>query len=427
MAAKSKAMAVAAGAAAALAYYLRRKRRAARREFLATHTKIALLASERGAVVTMSPATSTVTFFKGSPRRVANKLRTRVAEIVRANPWLAARLDDDENGELALFVPPELPERFAVRDDIAVERTPYASLVAALAPVLCGTSVECRGTAKPLFQVSLVSCANDQYALVVSANHSLLDGHGYYRIYNMLSEGAPVESLDPARKFHIPAKMVAAMNNERSLLQQASPGFLFRFITAQVRNALMRETHCHAFYIDEDWVAERKATADGVAFVSTNDCITSEFCSLLNCDVALMAINFRNKIDGCGDEDVGNYEDLLAYTPRDYASPSLIRRSVTGPRYFRASGAPLPSNLEHLSSSYGAITNWATFARPLELDGVQQLHLPLLDWNASTPPSVFGAMVVFRPKAGCLAAFVGGSRAFVEKVRRSGMVGEAVL
>ena len=428
MAAK-RAVAVAAGAAAAI-YYWRRRRRAARMKLLATHTKIRLLESERGAVVTMSPATSTVTFFKGSPRRVANKLRTRVAEIVRANPWLAARLDDDENGELALFVPPELPERFAVRDDIAVERTPYASLVEALAPVLCGTSVEVRGTAKPLFQVSLVSCANDQYALVVSANHSLLDGHGYYRIYNMLSEGAAVESLDPARKFDVPSKMVAAMHDERSLLQQASPGFLFRFITAQIKNAVAPSTHCHAFYIDEDWVAARKATADGVAYVSTNDCVVSEFCSLLNCDVALMAINFRGKIDGCGDSDVGNYEDLLAYTPRDYASPSLIRRSVTGPQYFRASGAPLPTNLEHLAATYGAITNWATFAQPLELDGGgarQELHLPLLDWNASTPPSVFGAMVVFRPKAGRLAAFVGGSSAFVGRVKASGMVGEAVL
>ena len=324
-------------------------------------------------------------------------------------------------------MPPELPELFAERRDIAVERTPYASLVAALAPVLCGTSVECRGTAKPLFQVSLVSCANDTYALVVSANHSLVDGHGYYRIYNMLSEGASVESLDPARKFDMPDKMVAAMHDERSLLQQASPGFLVRFITAQIKNAIAPSTHCHAFYIDEDWVARAKRDADGVAFVSTNDCVVSEFCSLLNCDVALMAINFRGKVDGCGDDDVGNYEDLLAYTPRDYASPSLIRRSVTGPSYFRASGAPLPTNLEHLSATYGAVTNWATFARPLELDGVQQLHLPLLDWNASTPPSVFGAMVIFRPRAGCLAAFVGGSRAFVEKVRRSGMVGEAVL
>ena len=50
--------------------------------------------------------------------------------------------------------------------------------------------------------------------------------------------------------------------------------------------------------------------------MSTNDCITSEFCSLLKCDVALMAVNFRGKIDGCGDDDVGNYEDLIAYTPR---------------------------------------------------------------------------------------------------------------
>ncbi|CAH0373302.1 unnamed protein product [Pelagomonas calceolata] len=427
MPATSKAVAVAAGAAAALAYYLRRRRRAARMKLLATHTKIALLASERGAVVAMSPATSTVTFFKGSPRRVANKLRNKVAAIVEANPWLAARLDDDENGELALFVPPELPELFAERRDIAVERTPYASLVAALAPVLCGTSVECRGTAKPLFQVSLVSCANDTYALVVSANHSLVDGHGYYRIYNMLSEGSKVESLDPARKFDVPSRMVAAMHDEHSLLQRAPPGFLLRFITAQIKNAVAPSTHAHAFYINEAWVAARKATADGVAFLSTNDCVTSEFCSLLNCDVALMAVNFRGKIDGCGDDDVGNYEDLIAFTPRDYASPSLIRRSVSGPQYFRATGAPLPTNREHLAASYGAVTNWATFAEPLELDGVQQLHLPLLDWNASTPPSVFGAMVVFRPRAGRLAAFVGGGSTFVERVKASGMVGEAVL
>ena len=60
--------------------------------------------------------------------------------------------------------------------------------------------------------------------------------------------------------------------------------------------------------------------------------------------------------------------------------------------------APLPSNLEHLSATYGAITNWATFARPLEIDGVQQLHLPLLDWNASTPPAVFGAVVAPPPQ-----------------------------
>mmetsp|Transcript_4307 Transcript_4307/g.13061 ORF Transcript_4307/g.13061 Transcript_4307/m.13061 type:complete len:141 (+) Transcript_4307:3-425(+) len=140
-----------------------------------------------------------------------------------------------------------------------------------------------------------------------------------------------------------------------------------------------------------------------------------------------MAVNFRGKIDGCGDDDVGNYEDLIAFTPRDYASPSLIRRSVSGPQYFRATGAPLPTNREHLAASYGAVTNWATFAEPLELDGVQQLHLPLLDWNASTPPSVFGAMVVFRPRAGRLAAFVGGGSTFVERVKASGMVGEAVL
>ena len=168
-------------------------------------------------------------------------------------------------------------------------------------------------------------------------------------------------------------------------------------------------------------------------FVSTNDCIVSCFLSCLDADCGLMPVNFRGKLDGCDEHWAGNYEDLITYMRPDYATPALIRKSVGVPgdrRYRRAAEPPtaMLTNTQWLGgATVGVMTNWATFARPLELDGVQQLHLPLLDWNASTPPSVFGAMVIFRPRAGCLAAFVGGSRAFVEKVRTSGMVGEAVL
>jgi len=240
-----------------------------------------------------------------------------------------------------------------------------------------------------------VPCADDAnaYALVVSANHSLLDGHGYYKFFNMLSDDAAVQSLDPTRRKDV--NIVEAMGGELSLMQQSPPGFLARFIGGQLRNSLMKETAFTGFYIDDAWLKSRKReAADGVPFVSTNDCVVSEFCTRLGCDVALMAINFRGKIDGCGADLVGNYEDLLAYTPEDYATPARIRESVAAAPYMRATGAPLPTNFQHLSATYGAITNWTTFARPLKgFD--QELHVPLLDWQASTPASCFGAMVIF--------------------------------
>jgi len=422
-----------AGAALAL---LRLRDRARRRERLAGHAKVSLLPNERGAIICMSPSTSTVTFFQGSLDEAAKKLAPRVAAIVRANPWLAAVLDDDESGELAAFVPPDAAEKccFEVRDDVSLRRdAPYVTLVDALAPVLVGTSLEARGTGAPLWRVSLVPIARrwsftsleGAYALVVSANHSLLDGHGYYQIFNMLSDGAPVEALRAERKAELPGRIVEAMGGEVSLMQQNKPGFLARFIGGQVRNALFPATAFHGFYVDGAWLAARKReAADGVPYVSTNDCVVSEFCSTLGCDLALMAINFRGKVEGCGDADCGNYEDLIAYTPADYATPALVRKSIAGAPYFRATAAPLPTNLGHLTAQYGAVTNWSTFAKPLVVNGFDQdLHLPLLDWNASTPASVFGAMVIFTPKKGAIAAFVAGSRAFVERAKASGMVG----
>ena len=132
--------AVTAGAAA-LAVLLRLRERARRRERLAGHAKISLLPNERGAIICMSPSTSTVTFFQGSLDEAAKKLAPRVAAIVRANPWLAAVLDDDESGELAAFVPPDAEEKccFEVRDDVSLRRdTPYVKLVDALAPARGG-------------------------------------------------------------------------------------------------------------------------------------------------------------------------------------------------------------------------------------------------------------------------------------------------
>jgi hypothetical protein len=407
-----------AGAVALVVHSLIRKRqlglRAAR---LAKHTeKLDLLPNERGPIICMAPPSSTVTFFRGSHASAQKYLSQRVTEIVLANPWLASILEFDESEKLAgmYSLPCQLvlllmcctrsldcavtrvpntrgtayyPDaatasricRLEFRDDIVLSlaRSTYAEIVHGLAAALCKTSEQSVGTAEPLWRVSIVPDADEpseRFSVVVSGNHSLLDGHDFYRLQSMLSSDSSVEALNPVRKKDIPSKILTAMGGEPSLLARSPPGFIMRFIGGQLWNALFPATRAIGFYVSEAWIMEQKKLAENrellhskesVRFVSTNDVLVSTFCKLLACDVALMAMNFRGRVSDCNAEDVGNYEDLLCYTPSDYASPALIRKSVSSEGAYEGAAQPrsqMPTNLEHLSgATYAAITNWSTF------------------------------------------------------------------
>ena len=436
---------VAAAALAVQQLLARRRRQQRSAELAADYTKLALLPSERSPVICMSPAMSTVTFFRGSLAAAEKHLAERVAAIVGANPWLASVLEiDAETGQMEAYYPKpgRKPQQkfFAVRKDVQLSRegesaTSYGAMVHALAPVLCKPSTESVGTEAPLFSVALLPdpASPNRYAVAVSANHSLLDGHGFYAVSNMLDEAAEVRALRPERTQAFPARMLEATGGEASLMSQCPPGFLGRFIFGQLRAAIFPQTEALAFELSAEWVAAQKAAAAAggeVPWVSTNDCVVSAFCNCLHPDTALMAANFRGRVEGCGDADVGNYEELIGYMRGDYERPALLRRSVAEAPYRRA-GEPataMLSNWQHFcgGATYGAITNWSTFARPLSLGGgsEQELHLPLFDWAKACPACVFGSLVIFQAAAGRVAAMVAGKQELVDAVRASGMVGK---
>ena len=414
------------------------KRDTATADRLRGHTRIALLPSERGPLICKSPPTSTVTFFRGSTAAAGRYLEGRVAAIVEANPWLGSVLDrDPDGGEMALYRPPDggSSRRFRRRDDVRLGRgdASYRHMVGALEGATCRTSEESVGTEAPLWQVSLVPDAREPdhgFALVVSANHSLVDGHGFYRLYGMLSRETTVEALSPVRKQELAARILEATGGEPSLMAASPPGFLLRFVGGMLRNKLFPATESLGFVVDPAWIEGRKAASrgDDAPYVSTNDVITSAFFRACEPDCASMTINFRGRVEGCTDDDVGNYEDMVTYMPADFETPALIRRSVTGPPFVRAAVPPtrMLTNRQHLGAKYAVITSWATFARPLRIDGAEEtLHLPLFDFPATTPASVLGAMVVFKPRPGKedVACLCGGSRDMIERVRASGMVG----
>ncbi|KAG1675756.1 hypothetical protein FOA52_012412 [Chlamydomonas sp. UWO 241] len=428
---------------------------------LANLIKLDLLPGDKSFAICQSAPTSTATFFTGDTAAAQQYFSKRVAEIVSANPWLASVLDRDPgSGAMAVYYPPPGADAdaaargcFEVRGDIALSRgsTPstYIKTVAALAPALCKTSIRSVGSGTPLWRVCVVPDAHDpggRFALVVSANHSLLDGHGYYAVYNMLCAKADVRALSPVRKQELTAKMLQAMGGEPSLLQAAPMGFMLRFIGGGIWNAIFPATCALGFHVSDAWVGAQKAAAKEAAatlkvgsgsaataapFVSTNDVLVSAFCVALRPTLATMAINLRGRVQGCEEGDVGNYEDVISFAPADYSSPLLIRKSVAGGDgrpYARAADPPtrMPTNWEHVrGATYAAITNWATFAGALTVPGAEQsLHLPLFDFPATTPAKVFGAMVIFRPGAGKgTAVLVAGTRQLIEAVEASGMVG----
>mmetsp|Transcript_16868 Transcript_16868/g.42550 ORF Transcript_16868/g.42550 Transcript_16868/m.42550 type:complete len:165 (+) Transcript_16868:800-1294(+) len=82
-------------------------------------------------------------------------------------------------------------------------------------------------------------------------------------------------------------------------------------------------------YVDKDHVQQRKAQAEGVSFVSTNDVVTSELLNFPHLDVGSMALNFRGKLPQLEHTDAGNYQNVLVYGKGDAASPSLVRQSVS--------------------------------------------------------------------------------------------------
>ena len=85
----------------------------------------------------------------------------------------------------------------------------------------------------------------------------------------------------------------------------------------------------------------------------------------------------------------------------------------------------MPTSCEHVGCTYGAITNWATFARELNLPGARQTqHIPLFDFQKSTPACIFGAMVIFKPKDGEIACCIAGKQELIDEINQSGMVGK---
>jgi hypothetical protein len=174
--------------------------------------------------------------------------------------------------------------------------------------------------------------------------------------------------------------------------------------------------------VDEKKIAAIKTSlmqeGDGtVPFVSTNDIIASWFLSDCQCDLLLVALNFRGRLDNHTDDMAGNYENCLYYRKEDVASPALIRKSVQDLKRAVTKDRDL-SSFDMARQHCGICTNWASFfdsSTAMSLPGCQFLtHLPLVD-TKSTLPCTMAMCVIFQARPQQLGILISGTP---EKLKR---------
>ena len=394
------------------------------------------------------PPVTTVTLYEGAVP--IDFLRHRLAMILDKNPWLTSRIvkKSTEDREVALAytktfeLEHTIDRHFTVSapgDVSFVLSMPYEALVKALLPVQCPRSKPATDEDEPLFKVAVIPIDTEEidqnqaaplqqamtlpgFALVVSMNHTLGDGHTYYKLYGMLNAKTDVEVLNPVRVAGFEeAKTEIVGEKENTMFMSAGVGLgiMGAYVGAKIFRRRPQNVCIHQ--VDPDWVSREKAKAkqEGqVPFVSSNDVISSWFFREMKSDMNIMLANFRSRtpsILDLNEQHVGNYEANVPYFQGDVETPALIRqsiRNVDGGFRARRAGSPpteIPKFFTLVRNKSTLITNWATFYQDVVLQDDSEgkepqphnpkLHFPILETDGIIT-SVWNNAIIFCPRAG---------------------------
>ena len=390
------------------------------------------------------PPVTTVTLYEGAAP--VEFLRHRLAMIVEKNPWLTSRIVKKNTADRVVALAyartfelePVIDQYFSVYEpgDVCFSLSmPYEELVHCLLPVQCARSKPATDEDEPLFKVAVIPIETEEtddnqatllqqaitlpgFALVVSMNHTLGDGHTYYKLYGMLSADTDVEALDPMRVADFEkAKTEVIGEKENAMFTSAGVGLgiMGAYMGAKVTRREPQNVCIHT--VDPTWVSQEKAKAkqEGlVPFVSTNDALTSWFFREMKSDMNIMLANFRSRkpsILDLTEHHAGNYEANVPYFKGDVETPVLIRQSIRnadGSFRARRAGLPpteIPKFLTLIRSKSAIITNWATFYRDVVLQDNEthpynpKLHLPIMEPDGIIT-SIWNNSIIFRPRTG---------------------------
>lgn len=356
----------------------------------------------------------------------------------------------------------------------------------------------------PLFQVSIIPDDHhpkSRFAMVVSMSHILGDAHTFYKLHDMLASDPP-STINPKRKVTFNENVSKIMGPEDatylslSFTNQASAGAALYSIKRQFfhwKGVLMSSvsklgcddgegenlngkfiskswgeaksdgggkdetvlTQRHMFIVSNEWLKEQKDQFEKGQKLSDNDVLVSWFFLTSKAEVGLMPLNFRNprfcNAVGVHDEDAGNYQIPLPFTPNDYKYPNRIRSSVERGRRSAEDQSDievLPPFLARIR--FAVCSNWSTFysadkksfcpeeEKEVEMEGdkedskeeemyKQVLHLPILrkiDYSSVAPNLQLA--FIFQAQKDRLGILVIGPKQLHDAIDEAGIVEESI-
>lgn len=394
------------------------------KEIPAGYESVDLFEYESSKQMALELGVTTITFLKTSNQKQAiAALKSRLFQILKANPWLVGRLIKIKNQKrLKLIYSPEitkehLTEIFHENESIAIsEKTPYPELYKKIinnkvARIPMGLNLINKD--RPSLSLTVSRTNDNNFALIYSLGHIISDGETYYNVLNMLSSDTPIKALNPERK---------SLYSWKSAISEVDYKFLYRksFIINIIQSYLFdRNTQLVAHYINKEEINKAKTDSkqnSDVPYISTNDIITSSFFKTIKARIGMMAINFRNKIAGLDDNDAGNYEGVKLYDSGIYATPEGIRKSLQGTIPYKSRSKSMPGALESCYMNIGIITNWTSFTGKLTIDHCEEvLHLPILPTHQP-----LNAAIIFYPRPNKAAVLISSKYLKPKYIKKAG-------
>ncbi|KAF0686889.1 Aste57867_21321 [Aphanomyces stellatus] len=301
-------------------------------------------------------------------------LQARINATVQHNPWLTGRIQRNYFGPSTLEFDADaksLPVDERTMPELS-RNVPYETLTATLAHLPLPT------VQGPMLRVYWISISASEAALVFSLLHEAADLVTYYRLYGMLNGATSIVSMSPNRFAGFPdASKLVVQDGMEQMGRVAALSFLcnaIRSLFFGAKPTVGLHTINPAFIAHEKARHQQTVSTNGPPFVTTNDILTSWFFSTTRCDVGLMMLNLRSRIQGLDATYAGNYSTSIPYLPADYATPSLIRQSVTSTYLRRALSGALPWLF---TGSISLITSWVTLYEPATIpQWSMDEHLP---------------------------------------------------
>ncbi|GAB5364482.1 hypothetical protein AAMO2058_000974300 [Amorphochlora amoebiformis] len=356
---------------------------------------------------------STITFYDGEAP--LDYLKQRVDDIIKANPWLSGRISDSPERIIAYDEKPH-PESFSEFGPESIQinlNTSVREFKDALAPALVGDQKDIRNMDEPSFRVSVVrdyENPESKFALVVSLNPILGDGHTYYKVYRMLGRNHKIESLNPERKPEAYAAMDKMLGEEEKFLS-TRPMHAFNFFAFLSKSFINTKTEVRVFQANKEYM-ERLGGHE----TSSQNLIASELIRALAPTLGMIVLNSRDYITSLHDKDAGNYENFLFTTKNDYKSPEDVSNIISTAR--RPDSSPLPSFMEMISGTVGRVA-WFGIGEDeigVDLEGcTERCHLPIVDFSDVFDRSQNA--IIFRPRQNELGVMMYGSPGIYEKLK----------